>query len=181
MAEALLRGLNGSSHLAIADQYLRGKRATTAFAGNIRDRSAPPSSAADSVMNNIGPVVCRALESIAVAPTIGDMVLVFGSSGITFPVGSRRVYCAWHSWATCQGTTVLVAFAPNPIGTAGCIDGGRVLKCNSASDAANSASSSLVQEFMEAVTDPYGTAWFDANEQEIADKCMDKLKRAACS
>jgi hypothetical protein len=170
-AEALLGGLNGSSYFGIAEQYFRGARATTKFAGSARDSSPPPSVAADASMNNIGPAACRALASLGVAPASGDVVVVFGSAGITFPPGSHP-YCGWHSWWVCDGTNVPVIFIPNPGRTGGCIGAGQLISCNSASDVANATSTFIVHELMESITDPYINAWFDGNAQELADKCV---------
>jgi uncharacterized protein YjdB len=170
-AEALLGGLNGSSYFGIAEQYFRGARATTKFAGSARDSSPPPSVAADASMNNIGPAACRALASLGVAPASGDVVVVFGSAGITFPPGSHP-YCGWHSWWVCDGTNVPVIYIPNPGRTGGCIGAGQLISCNSASDVANATSTFIVHELMESITDPYITAWFDGNAQELADKCV---------
>jgi hypothetical protein len=97
------------------------------------------------------------------------MVFVYASR---FPYIDPRLgsYCAWHSYGTCHGTQLLLAFMPNPQGT-GCAatnDSG----CNSYSAATRSLGLFTGHELAETITDPYGHAWKDQNGAEIADKCM---------
>jgi len=164
--ESLLSHFDGSSHLALTNQYLRGANANVAFAGSLHDSSNPPANSPtnDEVQN----AACRALDAAGVTPTTGDMVFVYTSR---FPFIDPRLgsYCAWHGYGTCHGTQVLLAFMPNPQGT-GCVtnDSG----CNSYSTASRSLGVFTAHELAEAITDPYGNAWNDRSFAEIADKCM---------
>jgi hypothetical protein len=160
--ESLLSRIDGSTYLALTNEYLRGAKATVAFAGSFYDKSDPPASAPTNV--EVQDAACRALDAAGVTPKTGDMVFVYTSR---FP--SFASYCAWHSYGTCHATQLLIALMPNPQGT-GCAardDSG----CNSYSAATRSLGVSTGHELAEAITDPYGHAWKDRNGQEIADKC----------
>ena len=86
---------------------------------------------------------------------------------------SAQTYCAWHWYAPCGATTILIAWVPNPKGTA-CLSPSR--SCNSLSGVANSMASATAHELMEAITDPYVTSWMDSDSQEIGDKCEADLR-----
>ncbi len=163
--EALLNGLDGSSYLAVADQYLRGARATTRFGGSLIDPSSPPS---DPTVFDVDDEVCRTLDANGIAPQDGDVALVY-TSAARDPIVS---WCAWHGSTSCHGQRVLVAFSPNPVGTF----------CDSESDTCGTGYSSpalslvsgSAHEFMEAITDPFGDAWHSAGLYgggEMADMC----------
>lgn len=158
--EALLSGLNGSAYLAIADQYMRGARTSTSFAGSMVDASAAPTSADPAT---VGGKACAALTAAGVTPKASDLVVVYGAAAM-----SAQSYCAWHWYASCGGATILIAWIPNPKGTS-CLAPTR--GCNQLSDVANSMANAIVHEMMEAITDPYATSWMDSDSQEIADKC----------
>jgi hypothetical protein len=163
--EQLLAGLDGSRYLAVADQYMRGTTASTAFWGSMLDSTLPP---ADTSGFDVDDAVCRALDAYGVSPREGDFVLVYTSNlRPTFVT-----WCAWHGSTTCHGQTVLVAFNPNPAGTF----------CDNSADTCStgytSSTLSLVSgsahEFMEAITDPLGNAWHAAGfyeGREMADLC----------
>jgi hypothetical protein len=161
--ESLLLGLDGSAYLAVADEYLRGAHATTSFGGSLFDSSAPP--AENPTESAIAQQACRALDANGIAPRPGDMVFVVSS---IFPAGSVP-FCAWHYWSLCHGETLLVAYLPNPSGTAcGRMGSG----CNGFSQEATALGTFAAHELMETITDPYITAWKDLIGQEIADKCV---------
>jgi hypothetical protein len=163
---ALLSAMDGSSYVALANEYLRGAKARVSFAGSLYDSSAPPAESPASA--DIETAVCRALQSAAVTPTAGDMVLVFASKfpHIAPEIGS---YCAFHDWVTCAGVRVFTAYLPNPAGS-NCI--WPDLGCNSESDATRSVAIYTGHEILETMTDPFGSAWKDKAGAEIADKCV---------
>jgi hypothetical protein len=158
--ERLLQGLDGSPYLAVADQYMRGARATTTFAGSLFDPSAPPPVPTGFVDD----AACRALEANGIAPQPGDLVFVHTSN---FPAEYIK-WCAWHGWMACRGQTILIVYVPNPAGTF----------CEAWSDSCGtgytmptlSHLSAAAHEFMEAITNPFGDGWH-SNGMEIADKC----------
>ena len=160
--EALLRGLDGSAYLAVADQYTRGARTTTTFAGSLTSTTSPSES-------SVGDAACAALTAAGITPQTNDLVLVYGSAR-----GANGGYCGWHWSASCGGTIILIAWLPNP--NASCAGHGRDVGCSSASTDAKALASITAHEVMEAMTDPYGSGWFDQNNREIGDKCVGDLR-----
>jgi hypothetical protein len=161
--EALLAGLNGSAYLGVLDQYLRGGHATTVFGGSLFDQSAPPS--ADPLQGAIADEACRALDAKGIVPAPGDMVFVFGSA---FPAGNVS-YCSWHSWGSCNGQSLLIAYLPNPAGTpcAQVLNG-----CSAASPLAAGVAGYAGHELIEAIVNPFDGAWKDEHGEEVVDKCQ---------
>jgi hypothetical protein len=156
-----LKGLDGSSFLAVLDQYMRGAKATTTFGGSLFDSSAPPQ-AGDGVA--IGNAVCRNADANGIQLRDGDVFLVNTSN---FPAGSS--ICAGHSWFTCHGQTVLFAYIPNPSGQL----------CGNAQDLCGTGLSSTAlamvaassHELIETVTDPLLSNGWMFNGQEAVDLC----------
>lgn len=158
--ETLLKGLNGTAYLGIADQYMRGGGATTNFVGSYSAPGAPPSHAPKA--SDLGKEVCAMFGT----PDPNGIYFFFTSN---FPHVS---YCAWHADATCNGVTFQVAYMPNMDGVSGCSPSTVTsLSCNGFSAGTVSLLDGLAHEFMEATTDPQITAWYDKNGQEIGDKC----------
>ena len=163
VVESLLVGLDGSPYLGVADEYMRGLHATTSFGGSLFDSSVPPSE--DPTEAVIADQACRALAANGITNKLGDMVFVISS---VFPAG-HIPFCAWHYWGICDGETLLIAYLPNPAGTA-CARVGN--GCNAFSPEATALGTFAAHEFMETVTDPYITAWRDLLGDEIGDKCV---------
>jgi len=63
--EDLLRGLDGSAYLAIADQYMRGAKTATRFGGTLRDTTTPP------LQFDVDGEICRILDANGVEPRAG--------------------------------------------------------------------------------------------------------------
>jgi hypothetical protein len=158
--ETLLGGLNGTSYLGIADQYMRGGGATTSYQGATYVASAPPSHAPKA--SDLGKEVC----SLFGTPDPNGIYFFFTNN---FPHVS---YCAWHAGASCNGVTFQVGYMPNMQGVSGCSPTKTtMLSCNGLSAGTVSLLDGLAHEFMEATTDPQISAWYDKNGQEIGDKC----------
>jgi hypothetical protein len=159
--EAMLTGFENSSYLDIAAQYMRGGGVATRYAGKLIDPSAPPMSAVSA--STLGNEVCKLVPN----PDANDIYIVFTSNA-----PSHGSFCAWHDKATCNGVTFQVAYIPNQALLAGCSPYTRTnLHCNSYSDGTVTSADSVAHEFMESVTDPLITAWYDKQKAEIADKC----------
>ena len=160
--EGLLRGLDGSSYLAISNEYMRGAKATTAFGGSLFDATAPPDSADGAVWST----VCRAIDANAIAVGPGDIFIV---STPFFPAADEGRECAWHSAGLCHGKLVSFAYVPNPAGS--WCDGPR-LECPASglSAVTESMVESTSHEVMEAITDP-DHGWQTSGGGEIADGC----------
>lgn len=101
----------------------------------------------------------------------GGIYVVLSSADVT-QAGFCTDFCGWHSWRAplwfigglvyawignpatqCPGSCA--AQAPSPNGNVG----------------ADAVISLLAHEISEILTDPYGTAWYDASNNEGADKC----------
>lgn len=158
---AMLGGFEKSSYLGIAAQYSRGAGIATHYAGTLTDSSTPPSSSVSA--GTLGNEVCKLVAN----PDPDGVYLVFTSNA-----PSHGSFCAWHDKTTCNGVTFQVAYIPNQALLAGCSPYTRSnLGCNSYSDGTVTSADSVAHEFMEAVTDPLITAWYDKQKAEIADKC----------
>jgi hypothetical protein len=161
--DALLGGLNGTTFLGVAQQYMRGAAVGSAFHTNWTDTSAPPLRSPS--VSTIVAEACKVIAANGRTPDPNALYLVFTSN---FP---RHVnYCAWHSSGTCNGTTIQVSYQPNTTGIAGC-DPGNLYNCNTYSQGTRSLANVASHEFMEAITDPDLNAWYDSSGQEIGDKC----------
>ncbi|HEX8975932.1 MAG TPA: hypothetical protein VF781_05410 [Solirubrobacteraceae bacterium] len=79
---------------------------------------------------------------------------------------SGTVYCAYHSSMGSGSGTILYANMPYD-GVSGC-ESGQAPNGDAAADAELNVTS---HENIEAITDPLGTAWYDASGNEIGDKC----------
>jgi len=77
-------------------------------------------------------------------------------------------YCAWHSYATCQGVVVQIAFFFDLDGDVGCDP-----KDTSGLHSQGLAALANVSghEISEAKSDPHLNAWYDSSGDENADKC----------
>jgi hypothetical protein len=166
--DTLFQGLNGTSFLAVANQYMRGSTATTSFHTNLVDTSAPPSRGPSTT--TIASEACKVIQANGLTPDPNAIYFVFTSN---FP-GGHVNYCAWHSYGTCNGTTIQVAYMPNVTGMAGC-DPGNTYNCNSYSQGTRALANVTSHEYMEAITDadPGSStgAWTDSSGSEIGDKC----------
>jgi hypothetical protein len=82
-----------------------------------------------------------------------------------------RSYCAYHSFFSADGQTILYAVLPYPdttsVGPIGICDTGEQPNGNWGDEAVNLVS----HEHNEAMTDPLLNAWFDSNGNEDGDKC----------
>jgi hypothetical protein len=165
-----LGGVNGSSYLAIANQYMRAPAtspttsfvATSVYQSNSEQflSSAPPAHAPRA--SDLGAQVCALYGT----PDPNGIYFFFTSN---FP---KLSYCAWHDKATCNGVTFQVAYMPNMAGVSGCSPFKiKNLGCNSYSEATQSLLDGMAHEFMEATTDPHIDAWLDKSGSEIGDKC----------
>jgi len=77
------------------------------------------------------------------------------------------VYCAYHSFISVAGGVIIYADDPYTFGVEGCDSG----KHPSESPAEGTLQGGLSHEHNESITDPEISAWFDAEDQEIGDKC----------
>lgn len=150
-------GLSGSAYVNTATQYLRGASISVQVKGTATDGSAPPSNASPAQL---------AAEAQKEFPTADPnaIYVVFTSN---FPNGGN--FCAWHSYGTVNGDLDSVAYMPNTTNVSGCNPGN--LYGVSGSEGLRSLANVTAHEFMESVTDPLLSAWYDNSGSEIGDKC----------
>ncbi len=158
---SLLSGFNGSSYLGIAQQYMRGAGVSTFYAGAVSDTSAPPAS------NPSTATIAAEVVKLFPLPEANALYVVFTSNAPNIN------YCAWHDKATYNGVTFQVAYVPNQAQLlSGCSPYiKKNLGCNTLSEGTVASADSVAHEFMEAITDPRITAWYDRRGSEIGDKC----------
>ena len=162
--EALFGGLNGSPLLSVTNQYMRGATATTLFATSYDDSSSSPPSRSPAT-STIAAEACSVINTNHLTPDPDAIYVVYTSN-----MPGHTSYCAWHSYGTCNGATIQVAYMPNTTGMAGC-DPGNLYNCNSYSEGTRSLANVTSHEFMEAITDPTISAWYDSSGAENGDKC----------
>lgn len=164
--DTLFEGLNGSSLLNVTSQYMRGGVPSTSFHTNWVDSSTPPNHAPST--STITNEVCKVIGQNGSSPDSSGIYFVYTSN---FPHAN---YCAWHSYGKCNGVTIQVAYMPNTTGIAGC-DPGDLYGCNTFSQGTRSLANVTSHEFMEAITDPIISAWYDSSGAENGDKCAWKF------
>jgi hypothetical protein len=160
---SLLMGLNGTSFLGITNQYMRGPVASTTLVASYSDSSTPPSKSPS--VSTIVNEACNVINANGLTPDPTALYIVATSN---FP--GHVNFCAWHSSGTCNGVTIQVSYQPNTTGIAGC-DPGDLYGCNTFSQGTRSLANVVSHEYMEAITDADGNAWYDTSGSEIGDKC----------
>lgn len=162
--DSLFSDLEGSALLGVANQYMRGTgAASTAFAASYEDTSSPPSRA--PATSTIVAEACNVINANHLTADPSAIYFVYASN-----MPGHTNYCAWHSYGSCNGVTIQVAYMPNTTGVAGC-DPGNLYNCNSYTQGTRSLANVTSHEFMEAITDPNSSAWYDGSGSEIGDKC----------
>lgn len=155
-----LAGLTGSSYLGIAGQYMGKAAVSTSYANApVQDTSAPPSSSpkVQTIVNEVAKWFPH--------PAAGSVFFVYVPNK---PNGAN--FCGWHSYGTIDKVTVQVAYILN--WASGCdpllaTD----LHANDLTAGTRAYADTTAHEFMESITDPTISAWYDKSGQEIGDKC----------
>jgi hypothetical protein len=158
---SFLKGIGGSSYANTNTEYIGSNgRVTSAvtYLGDAVDNSATPRRA-PSVSQIVGEV-CKVTNN---DPHAGAFYAVF-----TDMKRGHNGYCAWHSYGSCGGTPVEVAFFFDLDGDSGC-DPQDIYTGHS--QGLSALANVLGHELSEALTDPNLNAWYDNNGAENADKC----------
>lgn len=154
-----LAGFAGSSYLGIAQQYMRGASISTSYGGSVSDLSAPPASSPKT--QTIVSEVARFFPN----PDPNAVYFVYTSNR-----PNNVNFCGWHFYGTIGRTTVQVAYVPNyPTACDPLV--ATNLNANSLDQGTRAMADTTAHEFMEAITDPLVTAWYDKSKSEIGDKC----------
>lgn len=157
---SLYQGLGGSSYINTNTEYTgtNGQVGTgVSFGGSHVDVSAAPTSAPST--SQVLAEVCKVITN----PVSNGYYAVYSDQK-----RGNAGYCAWHSYGSCGGTPVQIAFFFNLDGDAGC----------NPDDSATGHSQGLASlgnvsghEISEALTDPRNGGWYDRQGSENADKC----------
>jgi hypothetical protein len=129
------------------------------------DTSTPPTNVTDSIVQSR---VNQYLSSHGGndPSTVYEVVIPRGSyssSGSSTSCGGPRLsYCSYHGWIGSGSTATKYSIQPYP-SCAGC----EISGWTDVQDQEHA----MCHETREAVTDPTGTTWFDANGSEVDDKC----------
>jgi hypothetical protein len=154
-------GIGGTNYMKTNVEYT-GTNGTVgsgvSYLGTTTDLSAAPSHAPKTA--DILATVCRNISN----PVANGYYPVY----VDTPRGHAG-YCAWHSYGTCNGVPVQIAFFFNLDGDGGCDPGSPASAGHSQGLAALANVSG--HELSEAVTDPRNGGWWDASGAENADKC----------
>jgi hypothetical protein len=170
--DQFLNGLNGSSYLGIANQYMRGANATTRFGGNLYNYSSPPPSVPvkGNGLLNVG--LCPFFKSAGLQPTPTDIYLLFTSN---FPAAESQ-YCAFHGYQSCSNIDAIfqAAYVPNATDVRSCDPTAfdPLSEPNGYSQGTQALINISAHELIETITDPRFTAWYDSAGFEIGDKCV---------
>jgi hypothetical protein len=158
---AFFGGLNGSAYANTASQYMRQHPLSITLSGTKSDPSNPPKRV------NTGTLGAEVARQFATVDPLG-IYFVFTSN---FPSGGN--FCAWQGATSVGGTPIAVAYMPNTTNVAGCNP--QNLYGLSGSEGLRSLANVTAHEFMEAITDPLISAWYDSSGSEIGDKCAWKF------
>jgi hypothetical protein len=172
---------------AVGQQYTDGSGAAaynSSFAGSFTDTTPYPASGCSD--GTFAPVcITDAQLQAELASFVGAHGLPTGMSTlyfVFFPIGvggcfdststecTYSQYCAYHGWIGSGGPgTILYAnmpYADQPSAGANCD-----IESSPNGNDADATINVTSHEHNEAVTDPLGTAWYDAGGFEIADRC----------
>jgi hypothetical protein len=160
-------GMNNSNYGSTTDEYTATGGVTIidsiASASALYDYSAAPTGA--PATSTIASEVCKVLAANKITPPADGNG--YYPVYIDQPRGSAG-YCAWHSNTTCGGVHVAFAFFFKLDGDAGCDPQSTV---SGESQGLAALANVSGHELSEARTDVDGTAWFDRQGNENADKC----------
>lgn len=156
-------GFNTSTYASTATEYFDSTNGYITekswYLGHVVDSSAAPTKALST-----NSAVAEACKIVNNNPDPSALYLIYTATG-----AGQVNYCAWHSWGRCAGgRNIQVAYLPNLDKVAGC-DPQDTSTGHSQGLAA--IANVTAHELLETITDPRGTAWFDASGNENGDKC----------
>ena len=151
-------GFGNSNYAATSDEYSGsngGVTSTTSYNGHVVDLSAASGGNRTSAILR---EVCKQFPK----PVANGYYAVY------VDLKRNGNYCAYHSWASCNGTPIEFAFFWNLDGDPGCDPQSTVTTESQGLAALANVSG---HELSETRTDPTGAGWFDSSGAENGDKC----------
>jgi len=170
LLENLASHLGGSSYANIWSTYydFSGQPIpnTATFGGSTTDNYSLGHALTDFTLQS---VVQKAISNQSLPLDPSGIYFVLTASDVTELSGFCTKYCGWHKNVELTGSRANIAF----IGNADhCPDacGTQAVSPNN-SPGADSSASVIAHELEESISDPFGTAWYDSQGEESADKC----------
>jgi serine protease len=157
---SFLQTVGGTSWLATVNQYGGGSNIT--FGGAVDDSSTPPASPADADVQNEAQAAAQFFNA---GTSQNVQIVVATPTGQSTP-GFGTQFCAYHGAVAADPN---ITYTNMPYVT----DAGQACGENSVNANGTDDGVSIVEghELAEAITDPLLNAWFDAQGNEIGDKC----------
>jgi hypothetical protein len=122
--------------------------------------------------SDISGIVQAAIGNNSLPLDVNGVYFVLTAPGVAETSGFLSTYCGWHNAFLLSDTWIQYAFVGDAAGP-------NLHKCAGQSSSSpnndpsvDAMASLIAHELSEAVTDPLNNAWFDAGNQEIADKCI---------
>lgn len=142
--------VSGSYYLAgsTSDNYSRGK--------NLSDAA-------------VKAIVTSAIQSGKLPKDSNGLYFVLTSSDVNETSGFCTKYCGWHDHGTILKSDIKFGFVGNSDRCAASCEA--QMQSPNGNSGADGMASVLTHETAETVTDPDFNAWYDANGQEVGDKC----------
>ena len=171
IVSTLVNSIGGSPYFNITAGYFDGS-------GNSVSNSLP---VLGSIQNNyskgkalrnsdVSQIVVDAISGGLLPLDSNGVYLVLAASDVTLP-GFGTSFCGYHSMRAFNGTSVHYAFIGNPAPSHLGNCAGQHLNSPNGNPGADAMASTIAHELEETITDPNEDAWFDADGEEIADKC----------
>lgn len=165
LLEHLIQSLNGSRYERINSTYTDGRG--HAISGQVR-----LAGASYDAYSRGAKLTDDDVAAIVAAHSSGSRqaaYIILTSSDVQETSGFGSLYCGWHSHEQLNGVDTYFAFIGNPTRYAmACEAQSYSPNANPAGDA---MANIIAHELEEMISDPEGTAWFDDDGEENADKC----------
>ncbi len=164
-------GFGGSAYSDILNQYMPSPAASTFYGANVFDTTEVPTKALSR--GRVAHEICKFIKSgdLPLDPidrinNTGGVYFLFTS---TFPTNTVN-FCAWHSFASCEGKPIAIAYIPNVSATSLC-DPGDMNQTSTYSYGTRLYGTVVAHELAESITDPRLNAWHGPHINEVGDLC----------
>ncbi len=170
----LASNLGGSPYYAINTTYSDAAGAvenSVKFAGSTTDNYSKGKTLAD---DDIFTIVSSAIESNRLPRDNNALYYVLTTPEVKESSGFCSAYCGWHDHKQLGATDIKYAFVGDPGEQCPSLCEAQVTSSPNKNPPADGMASVIAHELDGTATDPDHNGWFDANEQENADKCVNQ-------
>ncbi len=119
--------------------------------------------------NDISGIVQAAIGNHSLPLDANGVYFVLTAPGVTETSGFLSDYCGWHGAFILSDTWIKYAFVGDAGNQHGC--SAQTTSSPNNDPPVDAMASIVAHELSEAVTDPLFNAWYDVDQQEVADKC----------